>query len=215
MIEPMLACGAPAMLAISLVASAASAAVAYRGQKQQAASQRKYQQEIQEAENEAFLMEARSRNIKHQEEATARVQQGEQIRQRGLVKSSQAQLQISESGASGLTFTQAMNQYSADRSKLLHNLSEEQRMATAHHSRALDHLRFSALQRNIATNKPVSEPSAAGAILGFIGDNAYNTYAVGKKEGMWGGSSLGEVRGPDGIYEPAQGNAGTFYQLKG
>ena len=186
MIEPMLACPPPVMMAISLAASAAATAISYKGQKDHARAAREQQKARTRANNEAMLMEARSANIKAAQEAEARGQKQEAIRREATDTRSRAQLAMSESGATGLTFAQAMRNFDAEETSLIHTLRQEQERASGAHNRYLDHLYKRTEQGNLAINTPIQEPSAAGAALGFIGDNAMDAYKVGKKEGWWG-----------------------------
>ena len=187
MIEPMLACPPPVMMAVALAASAAATAISYKGQKDHARAARKQQKARTRANNEAMLMEARSANIKAAQEAEARGQKQEAIRREAADTRSRAQLAMSESGATGLTFAQAMRNFDAEETSLIHTLRQEQERASGAHNRYLDHLYKRTEQGNLAINTPIQEPSAAGAALGFIGDNAMDVYKVGKKEGWWKG----------------------------
>ena len=185
MFEPILACTVPAMFAVSMAATAISTAVAYSGQRSAAKAQREFQEANRKANNEGMILEARSANIKAAQEKRASAQQGEAIRRQAMGAKSDAQMAMSESGATGLTFVQAMSNFDKQESSLKHALAEEQSMREGSHNRYLDHLYQSTLQANIAGAQPVQSPSALGAISGFVGKTMPVAYEMGKDAGWF------------------------------
>lgn len=183
MFEPILACSVPAMFAVSMAATAISTVVAYSGQRSAAKAQREFQEANRKANNEGMILEARSANIKAAQEKRASAQQGEAIRRQAMGAKSDAQTAMSESGATGLTFVQAMSNFDQQESSLKHALAEEQSMREGSHNRYLDHLYQSTLQANIAGAQPVQSPSALGAISGFVGEAMPQVYEYGKDRG--------------------------------
>ena len=186
MIEPILACPPPALMAIALVMQAAGAAASYAGKKRAAEEQQAYQDHLAEMQSAAALRKVTSINLRLAQEQEVTAIKMQQVSQQAAKAAAQGRLSMAAGGVTGLTQGLLAQTYDAQEAQYIYALKAEQAQKDAEAIRLGESAMLAGAQQMAATQAPVEQPSLL---------------AAGLKFGAQAASTLAQASGPGGALD--------------
>ena len=176
---PMLACGVPALLATSLVMSAAGTVASYVGKSQAASKQKAYQDHLADMQREAAQRRVASLHTKALQEQMVSAQKIEAARQESDRVAAQARLSTEAGGIAGVTAGHLIQTHEAQEGRYVAALQEEQRMRSANVDRMSEDIMLGAQQQMAATQAPINQPNMLASALMWGAGAANSAMASG------------------------------------
>ena len=183
MIEPILACPPPALMAMSLVMSAAGAAVSYMGAIRAANEQKAYQDHLAEMQSAAALRKVTSINLRLAQEREVTAIKMQQVSQQAAKAAAQGRLSMAAGGVTGLTQGLLAQTYDAQEAQYIYALKAEQAQKDAEAIRLSESTMLAGAQQMAATQAPVQQPSLLAAGLKFGAETASTLMHASKPGG--------------------------------
>lgn len=163
----MFGCGVPAMMAASLVLSAAGMAAQHMGQKKSAKAQDAYQQHLAEMQREAGQRKASAiiaRNIQDREETARKTFT---VSQQSSAASAESRLVAAAGGVTGLSIEHLLANIDQQEGSYMAALKGEQDLRNRETGRLLKDAHLGTQQQIASTLAPVNYPNALAAGLQF------------------------------------------------
>ncbi len=183
-------CGPAALLATSLIVSAAGTAITYQGEQEQATSTAQYQkkaaQEGQALAKQQYDINIAQENKKQQQETEAQAQQTTQVRKEAAQARAQARVSASAAGVSGLNVDSLIADYDRQEANSIYSINRNREFGLQQSELNKQTIRTQGMAQLSSTRfKPIFGPSLSGTLTGAvssgIGDYAaYNSGGYGK-----------------------------------
>lgn len=179
-------CEPTALLAASLVLSAATGAVTIQGQRQAAKAQANYQKELVEANNKVSYEQQAALRIQQGQDMESRARENEKARLASQRAVSTTTTAAGEAGVSGASVDALLGEYNSTLGQFRESTLRQGQLYASGVGAQIDALRAGQGMSNLQINAPVSQPNYAAAVLNFGADalgayRAYNPDAFKKK----------------------------------